>query len=224
MKIIKKLVLSLSVIALTPSLSFAQDFGVELKWNTTDIYQVLEKMPQQKQAFKQFVDSGKVKDMFVTDSKVGEQTTQLLRFVMEGESEDDIRASLSALPLYEANLVKISNIQPMGAKWLDKSPQNNNYGLTFTWKSGIEPLEIDRVLSIDLQRVIALNQVGSVSSSYINTQTLQSNVVRPVYLVSVLAKDATQAIEMSKKFEAVRLGYADVEVLHLGRKLDMTQL
>ncbi|MGV2987855.1 hypothetical protein ACE1OE_09435 [Vibrio sp. E150_011] len=224
MKLINKIVSSITVFVLLPNVAMAQDYGVELQWNTQDIYQVLEKMPEQKQAFKQFIDNGRVKDMFVTDSQVGDKATQLLRFVMEGDSEADIRTTLAGLPLYKANLVTISHVQPLGSKWLDSTPQDNHYGLTLTWKSGIEPMEIDRVLSIDLQRVIALNQVGSVSSSYINTQTVMSNVVRPVYLVSVLAKDAAQALEMSHQFEAIRLGYADVEVMHLGRKLDMTQL
>ncbi|MCL9776858.1 hypothetical protein [Vibrio methylphosphonaticus] len=224
MKLFKKIIVSIATIALFPSIATAQDFGVELKWNTQDIYQVLETMPKQKQAFEAFVDSGRVKDMFVTDSKIGEENTPLLRFVMEGDSEADIRAELAQLPLYQANLVKIGRVQAMGNKWLDTTPQDNHYGLTLTWKSGIEPMEIDRVLGVDLQRVIALNQVGTVSSSYINTQTLEGNVVRPVYLVSVLAKDAEQALEMSKQFEAIRLGYASVDVEHLGRKLDMTKL
>ncbi|MGR5093982.1 hypothetical protein ACPV5O_15855 [Vibrio maritimus] len=224
MKKLTNYFLTLIFICGSISAALANDYGVELKWNTDNISDVLANMPEQKAAFKQLVDKGQIKDMFVMDSKVGDQNVQLLKFVMEGESETAVREQLSALPLYQQNLVRINHIQMLGSKWLDNTPHANNYGLTFTWKAGIEPMEIDRVLGIDLQRVIALNQVGTVTSSYINTQSIEQNVVRPTYLIAVLAKDAQQALAMSKQFEAAKLGYAEVEVVHLGQKLDMNSL
>lgn len=222
-KIIKTL-FAIGALLVGAGSAYAYDYGVELKWNTDDIAQVLKTMPEQRASFKKLVDNGKIKDMFVENSQVGGQKTQLLKFVMEAESEQSVRDQLASLPLYQQDLVRINHIQLLGSKWLDNTPQANNFGLTFIWKSGIDPLEIDRVLGIDLQRVIALNQVGTVTSSYINTQNLENGVVRPTYLVAVLAKDAAHALEMSKQFEAVTMGYADVQVEPLGHKLDMSKL
>ncbi|AYV24073.1 hypothetical protein [Vibrio mediterranei] len=222
-KIIKNLFVIGALLAGASS-AYAYDYGVELKWNTDDIAQVLKTMPEQRASFKKLVDNGKIKDMFVENSQVGGQKTQLLKFVMEAESEQSVRNQLASLPLYQQDLVRINHIQLLGSKWLDNTPKANNFGLTFIWKSGVEPLEIDRVLGIDLQRVIALNQVGTVTSSYINTQNLENAVVRPTYLVAVLAKDAAHALEMSKQFEAVTMGYAEVQVEPLGHKLDMSKL
>ncbi|WP_240205629.1 hypothetical protein [Vibrio sp. CyArs1] len=222
-KIIKNLFVIGALLAGASS-AYAYDYGVELKWNTDDIAQVLKTMPEQRASFKKLVDNGKIKDMFVENSQVGGQKTQLLKFVMEAESEQSVRDQLASLPLYQQDLVRINHIQLLGSKWLDNTPKANNFGLTFIWKSGVETLEIDRVLGIDLQRVIALNQVGTVTSSYINTQNLENAVVRPTYLVAVLAKDAAHALEMSKQFEAVTMGYAEVQVEPLGHKLDMSKL
>ncbi len=222
-KIIKNL-LAIGALLVGTGSAYAYDYGVELKWSTDDIAQVLNTMPEQRASFKKLVESGKIKDMFVENSKVGGQKTQLLKFVMEADNEQSVREQLAKLPLYQQKFVTINHIQRLGSKWLDNTPQANNFGLTFIWKAGVEPLEIDRVLGIDLQRVIALNQVGTVTSSYINTQDLDNGVVRPTYLVAVLAKDAEQALEMSKQFEAVTMGYADVQVEPLGHKLDMSQL
>ena len=161
--------------------------------------------------------------MFVIRSKVDGKPIQLLRFVLEADSEADVQRKLKDLPMYKKELVKISNIRMLGSKWLDNTPVYNNYGVVITWKEGIEALEMDRVLGIDLQRVISLNQAGFITSSYLDTQKLSNGVVRPIYSVSFLAKDAQHARELSNQFEAVTLGYATIEIQHLGHKISLSR-
>ncbi|AIS57587.1 hypothetical protein ABF162_19760 [Vibrio coralliilyticus] len=202
---------------------FAADYGVELSWNTDDAEQVLKTLPEQKAAFGELIEQGAVKDMFVIRSKVDGKPIQLLRFVLEADSEADVQRKLKDLPMYKKELVKISNIRMLGSKWLDNTPVYNNYGVVITWKEGIEALEMDRVLGIDLQRVISLNQAGFITSSYLDTQKLSNGVVRPIYSVSFLAKDAQHARELSNQFEAVTLGYATIEIQHLGHKISLSR-
>lgn len=203
----------------TATLANAADYGVELAWNTDNAQQVLDTMPEQKAAFGELIEQGEIKDMFVYRSQLDGRSVQMLRFVIEADDEQQVNDKLKDLPLYKKELVKIADIQPMGSKWLDNTPVYNNYGVTITWKKGIEALEMDRVLGIDLQRVISLNQAGLVTSSYLDTQELDNGVVRPIYSVSFLAKDAQHAQELSQQFEAVSLGYATTQVMHLGHKI-----
>jgi hypothetical protein len=201
----------------------AADFGVELAWNTDNVQEVMDTMSEQRTAFGKLVENGEIKDMFVADSNIDGKPIKLLRFVIEADSQQEVTDKLANLPLYQKELIKIENVRPLGSKWLDNTPVYNNYGVIFTWKDQIEPLEIDRVLGIDLQRVISLNQAGLVTSSYIDTQTLDNGTVRPVYSVSFLANNAQHARELSKQFEAVNLGYATVEVQYLGHKLELAR-
>ncbi|MGF1717583.1 hypothetical protein [Photobacterium chitinilyticum] len=202
---------------------FAADFGVELAWNTDNVKEVMDTMSEQRAAFSKLVENGEIKDMFVADSNIDGKPIKLLRFVIEADSKQEVNEKLANLPLYQKELVKINNVRPLGSKWLDNTPVYNNYGVIFTWKNQIEPLEIDRVLGIDLQRVISLNQAGLVTSSYLDSQTLANGTVRPIYSVSFLAKNAQHARELSKQFEAVNLGYATVEVQYLGHKLEIAR-
>ncbi|OAN11437.1 hypothetical protein A3K86_21075 [Photobacterium jeanii] len=208
------------------SLSFsavAADFGVELMWNTSDANQVLDSMADQRAAFGELIKSGEVKDMFVFNSSIEGKPMALIRFVIDGEDQADVENKLKDLPLYKKELVKVSHVQPLGNKWLDNTPAMQNYGVTFTWREDIDALEMDRVLGIDLQRVISLNQAGLVTSSYLNTQKLANGIERPVYHVAFLAKDAAHARELSKQFEAVNLGYANVDVQYLGHKVQLVK-
>ncbi|YCO01260.1 hypothetical protein ACB087_09580 [Vibrio sp. VNB-15] len=216
----KKIIL-LSIFAVTSFSSLAADYGVELAWNTNNAERVLQTLPDQKAAFSQLIEQGDVKDMFVLPNSIDGKPVQILRFVLSADNEADVEAKLKDLPMYQQDLVKISSIQPLGAKWLDNTPESDNYSVTLHWKEGIEALEMDRVLGIDLQRVISLNQTGLVTSSYINTQVLENGVERPIYSVAVLAKDAQEAQNLMYSFEAVQLGYATFEIEYLGKKLDM---
>ncbi|MHA2811563.1 hypothetical protein [Vibrio campbellii] len=216
----KKLIL-LSTLTVASFSSFAADYGVELAWNTNDSEQVLKTLPEQKAAFSQLIEQGDVKDMFVLPSSIDDKPVQILRFVLSADNEAEVATKLQDLPMYQQDLVKIASIQPLGAKWLDNTPESDNYSVTLRWKEGIEALEMDRVLGVDLQRVISLNNSGLVTSSYINTQVLDNGVERPIYSVAVLAKDAQQAQNLMYSFEAVQLGYATFEIEYLGKKLDM---
>ncbi|MCG9676791.1 hypothetical protein L1D31_04950 [Vibrio sp. Isolate23] len=221
MKVIKSAAIITSLL-ISPTVLSA-DYGVELIWNTNDAEQVLKALPEQKAAFGELIEQGDVKDMFVINSKVDNKPIQLLRFVLEATDETHVESKLKDLPMYEKELVKISNIRLLGSKWLDNTPVYNNYGVIITWKEGIEALEMDRVLGIDLQRVISLNQAGLVTSSYLDTQKLSNGVVRPIYSVSFLAKDAQHARELSYQFEAVTLGYATIDIQHLGHKISLNR-
>ncbi|CAV18914.1 hypothetical protein [Vibrio atlanticus] len=214
--------ITLAVSIMFSAFTNAADYAVELKWNTNNLEEVLDNMPEQKAQFSKLIEQGEIKDMYVSHSEIDGRSVQLLRFVIEANDPQQVQDKLAHLPLYKKDLVNIAKIIPLGSKWLDNTPDYNNYGVTMTWKQGIEALEIDRVLSIDLQRVISLNQAGLVTSSYLDTQELENNVVRPVYSVSFIAKDAQHAKELSHQFEAVALGYADVNVQHLGYKLSVT--
>ena len=216
----KKIIL-LSTLTVASFSSLAADYGVELAWNTNDSEQVLKTLPEQKAAFSQLIEQGDVKDMFVLPSCIDGKPVQILRFVLSADNEAEVATKLQDLPMYQQDLVKIASIQPLGAKWLDNTPESDNYSVTLRWKEGIEALEMDRVLGVDLQRVISLNNSGLVTSSYINTQVLENGVERPIYSVAVLAKDAQQAQNLMYSFEAVQLGYATFEIEYLGKKLDM---
>lgn len=216
----KKIIL-LSTLTVASFSSLAADYGVELAWNTNDSEQVLKTLPEQKAAFSQLIEQGDVKDMFVSPSSIDGKPVQILRFVLSADNEAEVATKLQDLPMYQQDLVKIASIQPLGAKWLDNTPESDNYSVTLRWKEGIEALEMDRVLGVDLQRVISLNNSGLVTSSYINTQVLDNGVERPIYSVAVLAKDAQQAQNLMYSFEAVQLGYATFEIEYLGKKLDM---
>ncbi|RSD30280.1 hypothetical protein [Vibrio pectenicida] len=219
MKLITSTVFIISL--LTSGTLYAADYGVELAWNTNDVEQILETLPNQRAAFGELIKQGDVKDMFVVHSKIDGKPVQLLKFVLEADNEASVENKLKGLPMYKKELVKISNIRLLGSKWLDSTPVYNSYGVIIRWKEGIEPLEMDRVLGIDLQRVISLNQAGLVTSSYLDTQELSNGVVRPIYSISFLAKDAQHARELSSQFEAVALGYTTIEVQHLGRKINL---
>ena len=167
----KKLIL-LSTLTVASFSSFAADYGVELAWNTNDSEQVLKTLPEQKAAFSQLIERGDVKDMFVLPSSIDGKPVQILRFVLSADNEAEVATKLQDLPMYQQDLVKIASIQPLGAKWLDNTLESDNYSVTFRWKEGIEALEMDRVLGVDLQRVISLNNSGfSLLTSLIKSTT-----------------------------------------------------
>ncbi|MGF1778308.1 hypothetical protein [Vibrio nomapromontoriensis] len=203
------------------SFSYAKDYGVELEWNTDDPYEILGLLPKQKEKVRALIRSDIIKDIYIRKSNVGENDLDIITLVITANDEDELKDRLADLPLNEANIVKVSSIEYLGEKWLDSELTYDNYGLTFRWKRQVESLEIDRVLGIDLQRVIALNTSGSLTSSYINTQTIEQGFIKPVYNLSVLANDAEHALAYAGQFEAVKLGYANVTVNYLGRKVNL---
>ena len=214
----RQALLALSLVMANTAL--AEDFVVQLTVNK-NAEQSINKRTEQKAAFGRLIEQGVIKDMFISRIQLEGRPTQVLRFVLEADNEDGALKTLEELPMTQNGMSKILSIRSLGSKWLDNTPVYNNYGVTITWREGIEPLEIDRVLGIDLQRVISLNQAGLVTSSYIDTQELPNNVTRPIYSVSFLAQDAQHARELSAQFEAVTRGYATIEIQHLGHKVTL---
>ncbi|WP_300176484.1 hypothetical protein [uncultured Aliivibrio sp.] len=222
-KLIKITLLITSLLGFS-AIAQAADYGVALNWNTTDADKVLNMMGEQRSAFGELIKKKEIKDMFLVESEIDGKSIGILRFVIEADSKEGVEDKLSELPFYKEKLVKIVNIQPLGDKWLDNTPSNKNYGLMFKWDTDINVLEMDRVIGIDLQRVIALNKSGLVTSSYIDTQTVKDGSTRPTYSVSIMARDEVHARELSQQFEVVSLGYAKVDVMYLGHKINMAGL
>jgi hypothetical protein len=223
----KKLIISTLLIASLFGFTVtaqAADYGVSLNWNTTDAEKVLDMMSEQRSAFNELIKSKEVKDMFLVESEIDGKPMGILRFVIQADNEKDVEKKLSVLPFYKENLVKIDDIKLLGGKWLDNTPVNKNYALMFEWNTDIDVMEMDRVIGIDLQRVVSLNSSGLVTSSYINTQTVKDGSTRPTYSVSIMAKDEAHAHELSQQFEAVSFGYAKVSVMYLGHKINMAGL
>lgn len=222
-KLITSTLLITSILGFTATVQ-AADYGVALNWNTTDAEKVLDMMNEQRSAFSELIKSKEVKDMFLVESDIDGKPMGILRFVIQADSEKDVKDTLSGLPFYKEKLVSIDNIKPLGEKWLDNTPMNKNYALMFEWNADIDVMEMDRVIGIDLQRVVTLNSSGLVTSSYINTQTVKDGSTRPTYSVSIMAKDEKHARDLSQKFEAVALGYAKMDVMYLGHKINMAGL
>ena len=222
-KLIKSTLLIASLFGFS-TLTQAADYGVSLNWNTTNVEKVLELMSAQRSAFGELIKQKEIKDMFISESDIDGKPMGILRFVIQADSEKEVKSKLASLPFYKENIVKISNIQLLGGKWLDNTPVNKNYALMFEWNTDIDVMEMDRVIGIDLQRVVSLNASGLVTSSYINTQIVKDGSTRPTYSVSIMAKDEAHARELSQQFEAVSLGYAKVDVMYLGYKINMKAL
>lgn len=219
--------LTKSIILTTLSLftvsSYAADFGVNLEWDTKKKQEAMTNMPSQGPSFFNMVKSGEIKEVYIKEKTVGNRDISFVNFVIEAKDEQEVKEKISTLPLYQKQLIKITAIVPVGAKWLDSTPTYRNYSLSFYWKENVDITELNRVLGVDLQRVVALNQAGLVTSSYLHSQDNGDGIVKPVYLIAVLANDETHALELSKQFESVRKGYVDVSVKYLGRKLNINK-
>lgn len=219
--------LSIKTIAFTSILltlpTQAADYGVSMKYTTNDAHAVLDNMSTQKEAFSELINQGLIKDMYIRNSEVDGKELPIIKFVISGENEEEIKSKLSTLPFHKKNFLEIENIKLLGAKWLDSTPQYENYSLTFKWIKPIKNIEFDKILGNDLQRIIALNQAGQITSSYLNTQEDENGMVKPVYLLSIRAQNEKNAKELSKQFDAVLKGYANVDVAYLGYKIDLNK-
>ena len=216
----KKIIL-LSILTLASFSNFAADYSVELAWNTEKSVPLLKTIPKLKTVFSQLIEQGDVKGVFVAQSPIDGEPAKILHLVLSAKNKAAVEAKLQDFPFFQKGYVKIASIKSLGAKWLDSNPEIESYSATLSWREGGETFEMNRVLGIDLQRVISLNNSGSVTSSYINTQLLEDGTERPIYSIDVLAKGAQQAQSLMHSFEAVRLGYATFEIEYLGKKLDM---
>ncbi|MGF1755844.1 hypothetical protein L4C33_19905, partial [Vibrio makurazakiensis] len=207
--------LIISVAAFTSLQAASADFGVNIQWDKTHSYHQPSQGEQSK--FEQMIESGEIKDVFVQESY---GNIQSMNFVIEADNEQQVNDKINSLPMAQNGTLEINGIEYLGDMWLNSSLSNQNYGLTFNWNQDIDSAELNRVLGVDLQRVVTLNQAGVVTSSYIKTQQ-DNGTIKPVYLISMLADSEENALQLSQQFEAVYQGYASVEVQYLGKKLTL---
>ncbi len=52
-----------------------------------------------KKAFANLIDAGLIYDMFVSESFIGDQAFPIIKFVMEADSEEEVRRVIGNLPL-----------------------------------------------------------------------------------------------------------------------------
>lgn len=202
--------------------SQAGAFAVTVAWKTQDSQAVFDMMPAQKKAFANLVDAGYIKDMFVTSSRIGEQDFPIIRFVMQAESEQELRRKLSNLPFSHNQMVEFEEIRDLGSKWLDSVPAFENYALELEWQEPTDALLVDKVLAADLQKVVDWTNQGKVTSAYLKNDGIAgTEFVRPLYSIAVLAKNEQDAESIANQLEAVRLGLAKVSVMKLGFKLEI---
>lgn len=200
----------------------ASVFGVTVAWKTQDSQAVFDMMPAQKKAFANLIDAGYIKDLFVTSSRIGEQDFPIIRFVMEAESEQEVRRKLSNLPFAHNQMVEFEEIRDLGSKWLDSVPAFENYALELEWQEPTDALLVDKVLAADLQKVVDWTNQGKVTSAYLKNDGIAgTEFVRPLYSIAVLAKNAKDAESIASELDAVRLGLAKVRVMKLGFKLEI---
>lgn len=221
MKVFKRICIALALC--NSNMILASDYAIELSWNTENAAEVLTMLPAQKKALNSLIASGVIKDMYSHDSMINGQAIELVRFVVNGSSESDVRLKVEKLPMFNSELVKINQVFHLGEKWVDSQPNVHNYGVSFTWMNEVDSMEMDRVFGVDLQKALSMTQAGVITSSYINTQVLDNGLRKPTYTISFLAKDEKHALELSQEFEAVKLGYANIKVKYLGRKLDINR-
>ncbi|MEZ9231288.1 hypothetical protein AB4259_09410 [Vibrio amylolyticus] len=207
------------LLSIFSSFSYSEDFGVRLEWNIENKKEVLSVNQNHKLLFMGLVERGEVKDVYIQDETKFSNRLSYANFVIEANDETEVREKLSSLPLYKMNALRIKEIKPLGTKWLDNTPAYKNFSLSFYWKENIDSTELNRVLSVDLQRVVALSQSGLITSSYIKAHDSGSGE-QTTYLISVLADDKEHALALSEQFESVQKGYVDVSARYLGRKLD----
>ncbi|WP_375750080.1 hypothetical protein [Vibrio sp. HN007] len=208
------------LLATFSSSSYSEDFGVRLEWNIENKNEVLSDIPNQKLSFIKMVESGEIKEVYIQDETDFGTRLSYANFVIEANDETEVREKLSSLPLYKKNVLRINEIKSLGTKWLDNTPTYKNFSLSFYWNENVNTTELNRVLSVDLQRVVALTQSGLITSSYINAHD-SGNGKQTTYLISVLADNKEHALALSEQFESVQKGYVDVSVRYLGRKLDL---
>ncbi|ARC91859.1 hypothetical protein B6A42_06775 [Vibrio coralliilyticus] len=200
----------------------AASYGVSIAWKTEDSQAIFDNMPSQKKAFANLIDAGYIKDMFVSSSQVGEQDFPIIHFVMEADSEQQVRDRVGNLPFYRQELVEIEEIRDLGSKWLDSVPVFENYSVELEWKEPSDVLLVDKVLASDLQKVVDWTNQGKVTSAYLKNEGVAgSELVRPLYSIAVLAKSEQDAKIIAEQLDAVRLGLAGVSVTKLGFKLEL---
>ena len=207
--------------------SYSAAYGVSVAWKTQDARAVLDALPQQKQAFANLIDAGLIHDMFVFDSFNGENQFPKIKFVMEANSEEEVRRVIGNLPFQFKKLAEITEVRDIGSKWLDTQVAFKNYAIELTWKEPEDQLLVDKIISVDLQKVVDWRSQGVITSAYIKNQSTaerkpnQIAMIQPIYSISILAKDEQHALDIASELNAVKLGFASVSISELGFKLSL---
>ena len=207
--------------------SYSAAYGVSVAWNTQDARAVLDALPQQKQAFANLIDAGLIHDMFVSDSFNSENQFPKIKFVMEANSEEEVRRVIGNLPFQFKKLAEITEVRDIGSKWLDTQVAFKNYSIELTWKEPEDQLLVDKIISVDLQKVVDWRSQGVITSAYIKNQSTadrkpnQIAMIQPIYSISILAKDEQHALDIASELNAVKLGFASINISELGFKLSL---
>ena len=207
--------------------SYSAAYGVSVAWKTQDAQAVFDVMPQQKKAFANLIDAGLIHDMFVSESFIGEKQFPIIKFVMEADSEEEVRRVIGNLPFQFKELAEITEVRDIGSKWLDTQVAFKNYAIELTWKEPEDQMLVDKIISVDLQKVVDWSTQGVITSAYIKNQSIaeskpnQIAMIRPIYSIAVLAKDEQHALDIASELNAVKLGFASVNVSELGFKLSL---
>ena len=207
--------------------SYSAAYGVSVAWKTQDAQAVFDVMPQQKKAFANLIDAGLIHDMFVSESFIGEKQFPIIKFVMEADSEEEVRRVIGNLPFQFKELAEITEVRDIGSKWLDTQVAFKNYAIELTWKEPEDQLLVDKIISVDLQKVVDWRAQGVITSAYIKNQSTaerkpnQIAMIQPIYSISILAKDEQHALDIASELSAVKLGFASVNISELGFKLSL---
>lgn len=207
--------------------SYSAAYGVSVAWKTQDAQAVFDVMPQQKKAFANLIDAGLIHDMFVSESFIGEKQFPIIKFVMEADSEEEVRRVIGNLPFQFKELAEITEVRDIGSKWLDTQIAYKNYAIELSWKEPEDQMLADKIISVDLQKVVDWSAQGVISSAYIKNQSIadskpnQTAMIRPIYSIAVLAKDEQHARDIANELNAVKLGFASVNISELGFKLSL---
>ncbi|MEZ9157066.1 hypothetical protein BCU45_015440 [Vibrio lentus] len=205
--------------------SYSAAYGVSVAWKTQDAQAVFDAMPTQKKAFANLIDAGLIHDMFISESFIGDQAFPIIKFVMEADSEEEVRRVIGNLPLQFKELAEITEVRDIGSKWLDTEVAFKNYAIELSWKEPEDQLIADKVISVDLQKVVDWSSQGVITSAYLKNQAIaeaqanQMAMIRPIYSIAVLARDEQHALEIANELNAVKLGFASVNISELGFKL-----
>ena len=146
---------------------------------------------------------------------------------MEANSEEEVRRVIGNLPFQFKKLAEITEVRDIGSKWLDTQVAFKNYAIELTWKEPEDQLLVDKIISVDLQRVGDWRSQGVITSAYIKNQSAaerkpnQIAMIQPIYSISILAKDEQHALDIASELSAVKLGFASVNISELGFKLSL---
>ena len=205
----------------------AAAFGVAVAWKTDDAQAVFDAMPNQKKAFANLIDAGLIHDMFVSESFIGDKSFPIIKFVMEANSEQEVRNTIGNLPLQYKELAEITEVREIGNKWLNTDVAFTNYAVELSWKKPEDKLLVDKVIGRDLQKIVDWSATSTITSAYLYNKDIsdsadgEAKMIRPVYSIAVLAKDEEHARQVANELEAVKLGFADIHVSELGFKLKL---